>query len=265
MSRLWLSHLTLHIGKALVRMEGVGGVGTDEAYRSKGYSRRVLEAAIEHMQKGDAALSMLYGIPDFYPKFGYATAGPDHLVVLTDLERKSGLPLGWSVRPLEPDDVAAVQALYVCNTESAVGSARRDAGCRAWNRVQKAADGSEEDECWVTVGPDGAPHGYLWRAKWCWYVHHALEPEFDRALVLGEAMADGPVAADAVLAACRAWAKEDPAERKVKEVVLAFPPEGPLASAAMRQDARFVRSYSACGGSMARVLNVRRLLEALRP
>ena len=77
-SRLWLSAHTLHIGEALVRMDGVGGVGTDEAYRSKGYSRRVLEASVEHMIKGDAALSMLYGIRDFYTKFGYATAGPDH-------------------------------------------------------------------------------------------------------------------------------------------------------------------------------------------
>src|SRR3954471_6961636 len=72
-SRLWLSSHTLHIGEALVRMEGVGGVGTDEAYRSKGYSRRVLEASVAHMIEGDAALSMLYGIRDFYTKFGYAT------------------------------------------------------------------------------------------------------------------------------------------------------------------------------------------------
>ena len=83
--------------------------------------------------------------------------------------------------------------------------------------------------------------------------------------MLGEVVADGPPAADAVLAACRLWAKEEPAARKVNEVVLGFPPEGPLAAAAMRQDARFVRNYSACGGSMARVLNVRRLLNALQP
>ena len=65
--------------------------------------------------------------------------------------------------------------------------------------------------------------------------------------------------------ACRQWAREEGARRAVKQVVLAFPPEGPMSAAAMRQDARFVRNYSACGGSMARVLDVTRLLEALRP
>src|ERR1041385_4071760 len=77
-SRLWIVPFVLHIGKAKVRMDGIGGVGTDEEYRNRGYSRRVLEATVEHMQRGDAALSMLYGIRDFYPKFGYVTAGPDH-------------------------------------------------------------------------------------------------------------------------------------------------------------------------------------------
>ncbi len=264
-SRLWLVPFTLHIGEALVRMDGVGGVGTDEDYRSKGYSRRVLETAVEHMKVGDAALSMLYGIRDFYPKFGYATAGPDHLAVLTDLDRDGGLPEGWTVRPLELHDVPAVQDLYALNTAGATGAAKRDPKGGVWSRLLKAVANAKEDGCRVVVGPDGVMHGYLWRAKWCWYVHHALEPEYKRALVLGEVMADGPIAAEAVLAACRRWAKEEPEARKVKEVVLAFPPEGPLAAAAMRQDTRLLRNYSACGGSMARVLNLRRLLEALRP
>src|SRR5690349_7782849 len=94
-SRLWLVPFSLHIGQAVVRMDGIGGVGTDEEYRNRGYSRRVLEAAIAHMEQGDTALSMLYGIRDFYPKFGFATAGPDHLVFLTDLERDRDLPAGW--------------------------------------------------------------------------------------------------------------------------------------------------------------------------
>jgi len=40
------------------------------------------------------------------------------------------------------------------------------------------------------------------------------------ALVLGEVMADGPLAADAVLTVCKQWAQEEVAERKVKQVVL---------------------------------------------
>src|SRR5437867_873767 len=81
-SRLWIVPFRIRIGAAAVRMEGIGGVGTDDEYRNRGYSRRVLEATVERMLAGEAAVSMLYGIANFYPKFGYATAGPDHLLSL---------------------------------------------------------------------------------------------------------------------------------------------------------------------------------------
>ncbi len=265
LSRLWLVPFTIHIGKALVRMDGVGGVGTDEAHRSRGYSRRVIEAAVEHMIQGDAAISMLYGIRDFYPKFGYATAGPDFIAVLTDLERDSALPEGWSVRSFAQGDLQTVKSLYARNTERATGAAVRPDHHRTWKRLSDTTTAPEKDACRVAVGPDGLVHGYVWRARWCWYVNDTLEHNFNDALVLGEVMADGHHSADAVLAACRQWAREEPAEKKVKQVVLSFPPEGPISSAAMRQDARLLGNFSACGGSMARVLNVGRLLESLRP
>src|SRR5260370_31083701 len=81
-SRLFVVPFTLRIGAATVRMDGIGGVETEKDCRHRGYARRVLEATVEHMRQGDAALSMLYGIPDFYPKFGYATAGPEHAIEL---------------------------------------------------------------------------------------------------------------------------------------------------------------------------------------
>ena len=264
-SRLWLTPFTLIIGEARVRMDGVGGVGTDDAYRSRGYSRRVLETAIEHMTAGDAALTMLYGIRDFYPKFGYATAGPDHIAILTDLDRDNALPPDWSVRDFDPDDLVDIQRLYSLNTSRAVGAALREAGGSVWEQLRKATEDGRKDACRVVTGPDGAIRGYLWRARSCWYVQNALETSHKRALVLGEVMADSPAAADAVLAACRIWAKEEPAARKINEVVLAFAPEGPLAAAAMRQDSRLLRNYNACGGSMARVLNVERLMRELLP
>jgi hypothetical protein len=90
------------------------------------------------------------------------------------------------------------------------------------------------------------------------------EPDW---LVLSEVVADGPVSADAVLAVCRQWGAEESArrERPVRHVVLPLTPDGPVAAAAMRGAARFVGHYEACGGSMARVLDVERLLGALVP
>ena len=80
-------------------------------------------------------------------------------------------------------------------------------------------------------------------------------------------MADGPAAAEAALDACQAWAAEPPAEGAVapEQVLLAWPPEGSIADAARRRAAQFQARYSACGGSMARVMDVDRLLVALAP
>ena len=106
----WLTIVpfTIRIGAAEVRMDGIAGVGTHEKHRMKGYSRRVFEAAVPPMAAGDAAITMLYGIRDFYPKFGYATAGPGHHIYLTDLNLNSELARGWSVRPFAAEDLPIV-------------------------------------------------------------------------------------------------------------------------------------------------------------
>src|SRR6266536_1777487 len=89
-SGLEIVPLTIRVGSATVRMDGIGGVETDRAQRNRGYARRLLEATVEHMRRGDAALTMLYGIRDFYPKFGYTTAGPDYLIYLSRLWNDKG-------------------------------------------------------------------------------------------------------------------------------------------------------------------------------
>ena len=264
-SSVQIMHYTLNIGTAKVRMDGIGGVGTDEAFRNRGYSRLALEACIKVMTKGDASLSMLYGIRDFYPKFGYATAGPDHLALLTDLKRNVSLPDGWTSRLFETGDLPTIQEIYARNAGREIGSAVRSNEGGVWSKLLQASDGTKQDFCRVVVDGKGAVAGYVWRAKWCWYVKYKLESDYPNALVLGEAMATCPQSADAVLAICRQWAQEEEMDREVGQVVLALPPESLLATAAMRQDARLIRNFGVCGGSMARVLNTNRLLLSLIP
>lgn len=262
-SWLWIVPLTLRIGAATVRMDGIGGVGTEEEYRRRGYSRRVLEAAVERMRQGDAALSMLYGIPNFYPRFGYATAGPDHFVWLTKLTGEATLSAGWKVRSFAPADLPAVRRLYDENTAAGVGCAVRSE--ERWRRLVEPEDGPGDD-CRVVEDPAGRVRAYAWRARWHWYAD-ILEGEQPQAMVIAEVMADGPAAADALLATCRRWAAEVSARRSVpvERVVLPLPPEGHVAAAAMHQSASFVHRFVPCGSSMARVLDVSRLLEALKP
>lgn len=264
-SRLWIIPFTLQIGAARVRMDGIGGVGTDEEYRKQGLSRRVLEAAVQWMREGDGALSMLYGIPDYYPKFGYAGAGPEHYLYLDDLHRHADLPEGWSVRSFEPTDFRDIQALYTGYTLGSVGTAVRGSDSGSWKRLTAPPD-REAEECRLVIDPAGSIAAYVMRAQSHWAVKQVEKANPD-ALVLGEVVARGANAADAALAVCRRWAREAGAgsETPPRRVVLAQPPEGPIAEAAMRQTARLVQSYQPAANSMARVLDVERLLTALRP
>lgn len=265
-SRLWIVPFTLRVGAAVVRMDGIGGVGTDTEYRNRGLARRVLEAALVRMRSGDAALSMLYGIQNLYHKFGYATAGPDHFIALERLDQEAPLPPGWSARPFRAEDLPALQQLYDAATSRATGAAVRVEGSGVWQRLLVPAVDPAHDACRVVRAPDGRVRGYAWRGQGFWYVH-ILEKREPAALVLAEVVADGPASADAVLAACRAWAREESEgrERPLDRVLLAHPPDGHLAAAAMRQSADLIQRCSPAGDSMARVLDLGRLLEALRP
>jgi hypothetical protein len=263
-SRLWIIRFEIRIGAATVKMDGIGGVGTDEEYRNRGYSRRVLDATVERMRAGDGDLSMLYGISNFYPKFGYATAGPEQFITLRTSNASAEPPPGWRIRPFRPDDLPALQRLYDRHTADAVGTAVRDPNGSPWTHLEEA---DAPEQCRVVEDPDSRVRAYVWRASWHWSVQLTERHDFPDKLVLGEVIADGPLAADTILSVCRTWGAEEAerASRTINGVVLASPPEGPVAAAAMHQSAEFSQHYSPSGGSMARVLDTQRLLTALAP
>lgn len=260
-SECWIIPLTIRVGMATVRVDGIGGVATKPEYRLKGYASRVLQRAIEEMSAGDAAITMLYGIPNFYHRFGYVTAGPEYGVFLHGVARDEPLPPGWSVREFAPQDFASVRRIYEQATALATGAVVRAEGCRVWQKLLETPGNYPQDECWVVVSPEGSVEGYAWRARWCWSMRDVLEREFPDALSFGEVVAVTPGAADALLATVRRRTAEEGKE----EALLPVPPDSPVAHAARYTDARAVQLYSANGGSMVRVLSVERLLRALEP
>ena len=265
-SRCEIVPLVKRIGAAAVRFDGIGDVRTLDECRNRGYSRRVLEAAVARMREGEAALAMLYGISDFYPKYGFATVGADFAVRLTQLSRPCALPEGWTARRFAPADLPRVRELYERQTARAVGALVRPPDAPVWTRLLATAEPGSVDECRVVEDPRGRVMAYAWRGAGFWAVEHS-QRHWPDWLILGEALADGPAAADAILAACRAWAADESArrERPVIGVSIGVPPEGPVAAAARHQYAETATFSWACGGPMARVLDAGRLLRALRP
>jgi hypothetical protein len=284
-SRVVIVPMLMRIGAAVVRMDGIGGVSTEEEFRNRGYSRRVMETAVEQMRRGDAALSTLFGIEDFYQKFGYETTGPEYTVVLPLAEATAptrSLPRGWRFRPLTPGDMPAVMRLYHANTRRATGAlVRHDAGddpseterladlnpdarkigLRAWNRLQGIAVEPGEDACRVLVDQSGRIGAYAWfGANWWMGIRRRDLPG---AFHIAEGMARDAEVADTLLVACRIWAEE--AGSDGDGIALAIPPEGPVAMAAAYEGGQMLGVYTRGGNFMGRVLDLGRLLRLLQP
>ncbi len=64
----------MRIGSCSVRMGGIGGVVTHPDYRKRNFARILMNECIDLMTSREFDVSMLFGIPNFYPKFGYVTS-----------------------------------------------------------------------------------------------------------------------------------------------------------------------------------------------
>lgn len=259
-SRCRIVPLRLRIATATARMDGIGLVETSEEHRHRGYARRVLNHALQRMQEGDAALTMLYGIQNFYPKFGYITAGPESTIALPPSGAKISLPEDYQVRAFMPDDLPSLQRLYDRATARSVGAAVRAGDEYPWTEIRTRTPA----DCRVVADRNGRVTAYVWRGEDLTFVraHSEFHPD---DLILGEVVAaDGP-SADAALAVCRAWAAEEAKRRPIRYVRLFMPHEGPVAAAAMQAPAELARGYESDGGWMASVLSTERLFSSLQP
>ena len=64
----------LRVGIDSVRTGGIGAVMTDRRYRKRGYMKETAEAGTSSLSAAGYGLSLLFGIPDFYDRFGYVSA-----------------------------------------------------------------------------------------------------------------------------------------------------------------------------------------------
>src|SRR6266536_3592169 len=112
----WLTLIdyAMRIGSARVRMAGIAGVETKSEHRMKGYMRVLFQDTLEYMRNEGFDVSMLFGIPSFYPKFGYATCMALYKVMVKtrNAELAKGLARPVQARPIAPADLPAVAELY---------------------------------------------------------------------------------------------------------------------------------------------------------
>lgn len=250
--------MTMQVGHARFRMDGIGGVATAEEHRYKGYSRRVLEEAMSLMIAGDAVLTTLYGIPNFYPKYGYATLGPEPIIELQSLEERTTIAEGLEIRVGEPGDLPELRRLYRDETSQAIGPLARDDDWWIWGMLDEALK-PDANQVRVVVR-DNMVVGYAWKAATCWWMEHWTRHKPD-GFKVAEAFAADAEAADGVLAMCRLWSLDE----KREQVAMAIPVTGQVGAAARLQSVNVLERYGDETEFMGRSTGLVALLRAMRP
>lgn len=147
----------MRIGSARVRVGGIGAVATHEGHRKRGYMVQTGRESIEAQRSHGYDMTMLFGIRNFYHRFGYVRAWSDSSWVLGTDHLPEGLP---SVEPEEYsggwDDEFA--ELYNVQNSNATGTAVRptylasfhpDRHTLQWRGATGAVAG------YVMIGADG--------------------------------------------------------------------------------------------------------------
>ncbi len=102
------------IGEARLKMGGLGWVSTDERFRGRGLSTRLIKETQHYMAVNNYHVSMLFGIPNFYERLGYVTSLVDYLVEVDTVEAMT-FTSTLSMRPARPTDIPAIHRIHSAN------------------------------------------------------------------------------------------------------------------------------------------------------
>lgn len=136
-SSMYINDLDVRVENTYLKMGGIGGVATLEEHRMKGYSRRLMEYCIEYMKNNRYDISMLFGIPEYYSKWGYVSTLAEYKIRMPIRNAERATP-GLHPRPMSKDDVEAILAIYEFANSSRTGPIRRERG--RWLKFRKGSD-----------------------------------------------------------------------------------------------------------------------------
>ncbi len=242
-SSLHLFDHRAYLGRTVVRVAGVGGVTTEHAHRNKGYARSLMDDTHAMLFEEGYDVAVLFGIPGFYEKFGYATCvGEVKTTVATRDIEAAGRGGAFRARPFAPEDFPAVQELF---TQKNAGRGMCLLRPHGWSGRWRHGSAFRTDAL-VTVleGPGGEFAGYA--------VCDAL-PE---PLVVAEAEVR---AAEARAALMKVLAQKA-IERREGQVAFQLPADHELVDALRPLGCNIERAYPTSGGVMARIINQDALL-----
>jgi hypothetical protein len=245
-SRLYVRDFRMRVGRVVLRMGGIANVETKEQYRRRGFARRVLEQGLALMCRQEYDVSALFGISDFYQRWGYAPIFPEtRLTVATrDAAR---VPSQYQLRRLSRGEMPLTLELY-----------RRSNALRSGTLVRRRDrwPGFIQGSRWKrTVNVYGAFDASKRLAGYA-----VLDRSPDEAIMVevGHRRADvfGTLLAAGVRQARRA---------KAGQVHVLLPADHPFAQWCHRFGCQAVTHYRRSGGAMGRIVGLRSCFARLAP
>jgi predicted acetyltransferase len=233
---------TIRIGEARLKMGGLGWVTTDGRHRHKGVGRELISETLRLMHTQNYHVSMLFGIPNFYHRYGFATSLAEYAsTIALDEALVTPAPV-YRMRPGKPGDIRAMQKLHDAGESEIACSLVRSAAhvTNKWHRWRNLR---------VLTDEQGRVMAYL------------LPKRVDHVLTIEECGAASPAWCNGVLHAAGEIAQEE----YVAEIRFDGPPTHPVIQCLHRyrstHEMRLVRDE----GGMLAFVQVGETLESMIP
>jgi predicted acetyltransferase len=261
-SRLSLHDLPLLIDGQVLRMGGIGGVQTRPEHRKHGYAQQLLSGAVRYMKDNGYDVAMLFGIANFYHRFGFITTLIESKITIpTRLAENAGkastddsdrtLRAPRRIRPYDQArDLQAVLSIYSAKSGGQRGCLARQAE-GWWGFRLGSVFGRGVDVKVLVEGEPDAEHvvGYF-----------ALDQTDEDVIVPEVEAVDGDG-----LKLILAHLAELAIERRLGQVTFFIHPESDMARLLRFFGADVSITYNFDRGSMARVINLESTLQKLSP
>jgi predicted N-acetyltransferase YhbS len=233
----------MRIGRSPIRCAGIGGVATHADHRKKGYMARTAAHAVSAMRARGYPLSILFGIDDFYHRFGYVPAWREESWRLL---RKDLPPSPSGARPPRLHRVSFAPSADVTRLHNEWNAGLTGTALRPTF--------TEGFFYWARFPPEA----WLWRDARGRAAGHVFVHEDGSALVATEATGEP----DAVLAALGVLA----ARKGLPELRLETIPYGSgLARRLRTLNCRYEQRYARDGEALVRVVDLEACLRAMEP
>lgn len=237
--------VTLRLGRATIQVAGIAAVCADPRARNQGIASTLLLDALMAATKAGLSLSLLFGIPGFYHRFGFVPVFPSHTAIFLLSSRKN-LPAikRWRRRKAGPADLPMMLDLYNRVYGSMDCTAVRNPHCFLRRK---------SDIKIILQGPRKSDHAYA--------VLRITKKDGVEELLLLEAAGQG----DDWLTAVIHEAMRQTDNRKLDRLTLGLPSEHPLSKEMIFCNSIDKTEHAANAAAMAAVLDFPALARQMAP